>query len=523
VPLVSRIGIAIAGDFGDSGGVGTPDPLAVGDCVETFEAHFDFVRRSLRRQGVAPCDLDDLMQEVFIALWRSWSGFDRTRPARAWLWGIVFRVARTHLRRRWREVPAEQIELVDEARPAEASLDSARARDLVVRVLARLPEKYRTFLVLHELDGIPVNELAVQLDLPLATAYTRARRARLAFAQAVGALREAGAPVPDALLALEREAPPAPARTRALVMQRVRAVAAAPPPLHIAPRWPIAAALAASVLTAIALPSWLARRQPTPVPSAPAAATAIRDRAGVATLDRDLVGHWTFDEGPALGHVIDRSGNGRNCLLRDREHAAEWVAGRHGAALDFAGKAWLECPQPDLPTAEPHAITVAVWVKVRTFPDLHAALATRQIGSGYEDAFFFGLEGNRLRVTSHAWVVLIVDGPALEPGRWYHTAFTHDQKGQTRVYLDGAEVGWANGGHVDKGLVTSNLTLGAGQYSRYPRQVRQRLDGALDDVRVYSRALSAAEIAALAEARGPVPVHLIATTCRGAGCPAPSP
>jgi hypothetical protein len=142
-------------------------------------------------------------------------------------------------------------------------------------------------------------------------------------------------------------------------------------------------------------------------------------------------------------------------------------------------------------------------VRLRSFPPLHAAIATRQIGSGYQDQFFFGVEGDHLRVNSHAWEGFIVGGPGLLLERWYHAAFTHDEHGQTRLYLDGLEVGRQAGPEFDRGPVTSSLTLGAGQYSRNRRLVRQHLDGALDEVRIYERALGPAEIAALASDAGP--------------------
>src|SRR4029453_686540 len=135
----------------------------VEDCVGVFAENFDFVRRVLRRQGVGEAGGDDLWKEVFIAMGRGWSGYGRERPVRPWLWGIAFRVARNYLRRRWREVPDAEIDVEDEAEPGEARLAAAQARALVLRALARLPEKYRTPLVLHELDEIPANDVATML------------------------------------------------------------------------------------------------------------------------------------------------------------------------------------------------------------------------------------------------------------------------------------------------------------------------------------------------------------------------
>src|SRR5687767_12863528 len=160
-------------------------PAWVADCVAIFEEHLDFIHRNLRRQGVRDSDVEDLMQEVFIALWQGWERFDRSRPVRPWLWGITFRVARNHLRRRWREVPSVHLEVEDQGAPGEDRLEAAQARALVLRVLALLPEKYRAPLILHELDGMTLPGVAQLLSMPLPTAYTRLRRARLAFARLV--------------------------------------------------------------------------------------------------------------------------------------------------------------------------------------------------------------------------------------------------------------------------------------------------------------------------------------------------
>jgi RNA polymerase sigma-70 factor, ECF subfamily len=59
------------------------------------------------------------------------------------------------------------------------------AHELVLRALAGLPERQRSVLVFHDLDGVEVQELAGLLALPLSTVYTRIRRARRAFADEV--------------------------------------------------------------------------------------------------------------------------------------------------------------------------------------------------------------------------------------------------------------------------------------------------------------------------------------------------
>lgn len=78
-------------------------------------------------------------------------------------------------------------------------------------------------------------------------------------------------------------------------------------------------------------------------------------------------------------------------------------------------------------------------------------------------------------------------------GTWFHVAGVFDPSGPTyRLYLDGTEVDAASTTATRVGESTAPLTIG-GYEDRYS------LDGALDDVRIYSRALSAAEVQSLAD------------------------
>jgi len=155
------------------------------NCVRAFETEFDYVYRALKRHGVNPADAEDLAQEVFLVMWRRWADYDTTRPLRPWLAGIAFKVAHDYRRRSGREVPGGLVDAEDQAPGAEEHLASARARTLVLRALGSLPEKQRTIIVMHDLDGASMREIADILSVPLFTAYSRLRSARQAFAKAV--------------------------------------------------------------------------------------------------------------------------------------------------------------------------------------------------------------------------------------------------------------------------------------------------------------------------------------------------
>src|SRR5688572_26701199 len=91
------------------------DPNAELDaCVSVLDTEFDFIYQTLRRRGLSVADAEDVVQDVFLVMWRRWTDYDRRRSLRAWLTGIAFRVAYHHRSKRVREVPGGVIDAPDE-------------------------------------------------------------------------------------------------------------------------------------------------------------------------------------------------------------------------------------------------------------------------------------------------------------------------------------------------------------------------------------------------------------------------
>ena len=154
-------------------------------CLDAFQRELDYVYRTLRRLGTAPSEVDDLAQELFLALRRSWSEYDPERPLRPYLFGIAFRIASAHQRKRSREVAFGIVEIDDTGPGPDDALQIKQARALVLAALERVPLPRRAVLVMHELDDVPVSEVASALSIPLFTAYSRLRKARKELAAAV--------------------------------------------------------------------------------------------------------------------------------------------------------------------------------------------------------------------------------------------------------------------------------------------------------------------------------------------------
>jgi RNA polymerase sigma-70 factor (ECF subfamily) len=174
-----------------------PDPAAAAsvptpEMAAVFEEHFGYVWNSLRRLGVRESDLEDLAHEVFLKVHANLRKFDPTRPMRPWLFGFAYRVVADHRRlaRNRLEVTGVHAEAIDSTPRADERLQAAEQKAFLDRALAEMDLDRRAVLVLHDVDGVPVPEIARALGVPLNTAYSRLRLAREELARAVKFLRE---------------------------------------------------------------------------------------------------------------------------------------------------------------------------------------------------------------------------------------------------------------------------------------------------------------------------------------------
>lgn len=144
------------------------------------------VWRWLRRLDVSLQDRSDVRQEVFAAAVRSWHSYDpaRARPER-WLNRITVHVS-AHYRdkarhRREELMPDAPVGIPDPEPGVEAQLIRAQQWKAVLEVLQAVDEGPRAVLIAHDLDGVPMTEIAMRLGVPVSTAYKWRARAMAAF------------------------------------------------------------------------------------------------------------------------------------------------------------------------------------------------------------------------------------------------------------------------------------------------------------------------------------------------------
>jgi RNA polymerase sigma-70 factor, ECF subfamily len=143
-----------------------------------------YVLRVLPRMGVAPVDVDDVAQEVFLAVHRGLPGFEQRSSARTWVYGICIRACsnyRQRAHRRREQLVGAPPDSGDSQSP-ERVLAARRALTALDAALLRLPEVQRAVFVLFEIEQLAITEIAEALACSKFTVYARLYAARRAVA-----------------------------------------------------------------------------------------------------------------------------------------------------------------------------------------------------------------------------------------------------------------------------------------------------------------------------------------------------
>jgi RNA polymerase sigma-70 factor (ECF subfamily) len=141
---------------------------------------------------------EDLVQEVFIRVYRHIHRFDRGKKFSTWVYTIASNLAKNELRNRSRN-PLVLFQAIkknwdDEDRPLQFEDNASRPDDLyrkrhlrevVEASVARLPEHHRQVFVLRELEGKSYEEIAEITACNLGTVKSRLNRARTSFAEII--------------------------------------------------------------------------------------------------------------------------------------------------------------------------------------------------------------------------------------------------------------------------------------------------------------------------------------------------
>lgn len=199
------------------------------------------------------------------------------------------------------------------------------------------------------------------------------------------------------------------------------------------------------------------------------------------------VGFWPFEEGSG-NTTRDASGNGHDATLIN---GPTWIDGYTGKALQFNGQdQWVDTGDSILDTTANYSAAAWVWLDRRG----GFATAVSQDGSSASE-FFLQYSGadDRFAFSSVGTRALAPAPP--QTGRWYHLVGVRDvQSEKLKLYVDGQLAGTT--GYCPGFAANGNTVIGRGKFGGNPVDF---WPGKLDQVHVYDRALSDAEIKELYE------------------------
>jgi RNA polymerase sigma-70 factor (ECF subfamily) len=144
-----------------------------------YERYATTVHRFICALGVPPSEREDACQDVFMSVYRSLGSFRGDARLSTWIYRIAARGVGRLVRRR--RLQALVSTLLMREPPAAAAMDVAEqtARvHLLDQLLEKLPPKKRLVLILFEIEGLPVEEIAKVVGCPENTVWSRLHHAR---------------------------------------------------------------------------------------------------------------------------------------------------------------------------------------------------------------------------------------------------------------------------------------------------------------------------------------------------------
>ena len=214
-------------------------------------------------------------------------------------------------------------------------------------------------------------------------------------------------------------------------------------------------------------------------------------------LQQGLVGHWTFDSSTISGNTVaDVSGNGNNGTMMNGPTV---IPGVEGQALSFNGTDQY-VSVPNSSSLNPNVISVSFWVKSAVAAqNFYAAMVNKRLLGNTSPfnvwSFDTNPSGNTYDfcITNNAGSGPTYGQWCLSNGvlstSWTHIVGTYDGTTQ-KLYENGVLVASQP---VNITLASSTLPVAIG-WDNSTGGVNQHFNGAIDDVRIYNRALSATEV-----------------------------
>ncbi len=151
-----------------------------------FKRHYTSVRRIVI-SVIGPCDdVEDVVQNVFLRVYRTAMNFQGKSKFTSWLFRVAVNMTYDHMRQKKRsgQLIEHWLEKHPEPAPSTTPLDNSLNREEVKKVseaLDKLKVHKRNVFILFEIQGLTLDEIAKTLDLSTTTVWSRLYQARKDF------------------------------------------------------------------------------------------------------------------------------------------------------------------------------------------------------------------------------------------------------------------------------------------------------------------------------------------------------
>jgi RNA polymerase sigma-70 factor (ECF subfamily) len=150
---------------------------------ELYFAYVDRVARHLYKVVGPDSDLEDLVQQTFVQVYKRIDTFREDASFGTWLHRVALNVALSHLRKRSRWLRPQTSDIVlplpmPVSEQPDESVSRREKQELLDAALTRIKPKKRMVFVLYEIEGHTLEEISTLVDAPVNTVAARLRAAR---------------------------------------------------------------------------------------------------------------------------------------------------------------------------------------------------------------------------------------------------------------------------------------------------------------------------------------------------------
>jgi hypothetical protein len=234
-----------------------------------------------------------------------------------------------------------------------------------------------------------------------------------------------------------------------------------------------------------------------------------RSRSGTVPLGDGLIAHYTFDD--TTGPVVDSVGSFHGTNFG----ASRGVPGRIGNAFQFDGVDDYVSTTLGNGVNWPNGITISLWVKSAEMGNSGLVVA-RGEGSGASSQFLGlntghinpdkpavvrGVPAMNLAMGNPSEYYTVEFGSSINDNQWHHVAGSYDGCNVLSVYVDGVQVS-RNVSVSQTAMSFDVFKIGWDDFTTV--ETDRYLEGKIDDVKIWNRALSATEVATLFSQAAPL-------------------